>query len=149
MKFLAPVEGHKSKSIASSYYPFLRNGVAQGNPYLEPNDRKKLQGHYPVILNLRHYSPEMVAMVERNGRIGARYFPGNNGRPFDDVQFFSAMILSKLLSSVGFTPMSVFFSGFIPPQLWQSGFAFLENLFSCFPLLRRFGYFYLVAGVRQ
>ena len=67
MRFLAPVEGNKSKSIASSFYAFLRNGVAQGNPYLEPNDQKKLKDHYPVILNLKHYSPEMAAIVKRNG----------------------------------------------------------------------------------
>jgi SAM-dependent methyltransferase len=89
------------------------------------------------------------AMLKRNGRIGARYFPGHNGRPFDDVQFFSAMTLSKLLSNVGFVPRSVFSSGFIPPYLWQLGLGSLENLFSRLSLLRWFGYFYLVAGMKQ
>jgi hypothetical protein len=123
--------------------------VAQGNPYLEPNDQKKLKDHYPVILNLKHYSPEMVAMVERNGRIGARYFPGNNGRPFDDVQFFPDMTLSNLLSNVGFAPSSVVFSDFVPPQLWQLGLDSLENVFSHLPFLCWFGYFCLVAGIKR
>ena len=88
------------------------------------------------------------AMVKRHGRIGARYFPGNNGRPFDDVQFFSATTLSKLLSNVGFTPRSALFSGFVPPQLWRLGLDSLENFFSRFPILGRFGYFYLVTGIK-
>jgi SAM-dependent methyltransferase len=88
-------------------------------------------------------------MVKRQGRIGARYFPENNGRPFDDVQFFSTKTLSKLLSNVGFTPRSAWFSGFVPPHLWQLGVGSLENLLSRLPLLRWFGYFYLVAGIKR
>lgn len=59
------------------------------------------------------------------------------------------MTLSKLLSNVGFVPRSVFSSGFIPPYLWQLGLGSLENLFSRLSLLRWFGYFYLVAGMKQ
>jgi len=89
------------------------------------------------------------AMVKRQGRIGARYFPGNNGRPFDDVQFFSAKTLSRLLSNVGFTLKSVRFNGFVPPHLWQVGFGPLEDLLSRTPLLRWFGYFYLCSAMKQ
>ena len=309
MKCFLPLEGDKPRLIASSFYALLRDEVAEGNPYLDPDDQKKLRDHYPVVLNLKKYSPGMaamiyssrrchavqaildtefpfvfdagcgygsesflfaglgakvlavdisaeqiriarkrqyyyeelfnkhlditfiaanleeytlektnvsltwvasvlaamrnqdkflemtykatrpkgkimitdmnllnplflvkewyrrqhaknenvefalqadfLAMVRRQDRIGARYFSGNNGRLFDDVQFFSAITLSKLLSNVGFTPGSVFSSGFIPPYLWQLGLDSLENVLSRVPLLRCFGYFYLVSGLKQ
>jgi SAM-dependent methyltransferase len=309
LKVLSPIEKNKSKLILSRFYAFLRDEVVQGNPYLDQDDQKKLQDHYPVILNLKRYSPEMAAMiyssrrshavgaildtespyvfdagcgygsesflfaglgakvlavdsshnsifvakkrrplyeeffgkplditfevadletytpvmnsfsltwiasvlaairdqnsllqkiytatrprgeimitdmnllnplflvkewyrrqqakkispefggdsnfwemVKRQRRTGARYFRGNDGLVFDDVEFFSALTLSRLLSDTGFMPRSVFYSGFVPPHLWQLGFAFLENVFSGLPLLRWFGYFYLVAGIKQ
>jgi len=97
---------------------------------------------------LAEYS-NFLAMLKREGRIGARYFPTNNGRYFDDVQFFSPLTLSRLLSNTGFTPRSVVFSGFVPPHLWQLGLNSLEDVFSRVPLLRWFGYFYLVAGIKE
>ena len=87
-------------------------------------------------------------MVKRRNRIGAHYFRGNDGSSFDDVQFFSVDTLSKLLSNVGFTLTPELFSGFVPPHMWQLGLESLENAFSRFPILRRFGYFYLVAGTK-
>jgi len=89
------------------------------------------------------------SMIRRRGRTGARYLTGNNARSFDDVQFFSSRSLSDLLDDTGFVPKFVDFSGFVPPQLWKMGLDHLENVFSRLPFLRQFGYFYLVAAIKQ
>lgn len=87
------------------------------------------------------------AMFARRGRRGARYFPGDGaGLPFDDVQFFSALTLERLLSKVGFFLRSPFFHGFSPPRFHQLPFTGMEGLLSRIPALRYFGYFYVVTG---
>jgi SAM-dependent methyltransferase len=89
------------------------------------------------------------AMFRRKGRTGARYFPCIGKRSFDDVQFFTSRTLSNLLVRVGFSPSPSSFSGFVPPFFARKGLHGFENSFTKMPVLRSFGYFYVVAGVKR
>jgi SAM-dependent methyltransferase len=87
-------------------------------------------------------------MFRRKDRYGARYFERDGGEYFDDVQFFSSGTLGRLLKSVGFSSVQSTFSGYIPPVIFMDGLSFLEKTFSKIPLIRAFGYFYLLTGTK-
>jgi SAM-dependent methyltransferase len=92
---------------------------------------------------------DLWAMLRRRGRKGARYFLDEKGRVFDDVQFFWSRTLSRLLSSSGFNPVRTSYSGFLPPYPIMRRLFFLDEIFARLPLLRCFGYFYLMVGHKQ
>ena len=94
------------------------------------------------------WQADFGAMFNRRGRVGARYFQNGVGSTFDDVQFFSSVTLGRLLRQVGFRSIQFHFSGFIPPFLARLGLTRLETILARFPLLARFGYFYLETGVK-
>ncbi|MEM7585729.1 MAG: class I SAM-dependent methyltransferase [Acidobacteriota bacterium] len=84
-------------------------------------------------------------MVRRNHRKGARYFETSRGSEADDVQFFYPRTLAKLLRSTGFEPTPPSFSGFMPPLPLERHDR-LERFLARLPLIRRFGYFYLMSA---
>jgi SAM-dependent methyltransferase len=86
------------------------------------------------------------AMLNRHGRIGARYFTAAEGHLFDDVQFFSPATLKRLLCQVGFHSIQFHFSGFIPPLLARLGLTRGELLCARVPGIAHMGYFYLGIG---
>lgn len=88
------------------------------------------------------------AMFNRRERVGARYFRSSTGAVFDDVQFFSSATLERLLRQVGFRSPQFHFSGFISPLLARLGLTRLETILARFPVLARFGYFYLGIGFK-
>jgi hypothetical protein len=94
------------------------------------------------------HNADFGGMVRRRGRIGARYFRRDAGGQFDDVQFFSAGTLSRLLKEAGFTPLSPSFSGFVPPTALREGLSKIEYVAGRIPLIRLLGYFYVVSGVK-
>jgi SAM-dependent methyltransferase len=79
------------------------------------------------------------AMVQRRGRIGARFYARNREGVFDDVQFFTPATLACLLRNTGFQPLRPGFSGFTPPFLCRGGSNHLERLFSRVPGLNNLG----------
>ncbi len=85
-------------------------------------------------------------MLRRRGRRGARYFSDPAGGVVDDVQFFRPGTLARLLRRTGFSPAPATFSGFVPPRPASVDHRRLERLLARVPVLRRFGYFYLMAG---
>ena len=87
-------------------------------------------------------------MVQRRSRRGARCFPGDREGTVDDVQFFRPGTLARLLRSTGFSPSHASFSGLVPPVSIGFDPAWLESLIARAPLLKRFGYFYLMRGRR-
>jgi SAM-dependent methyltransferase len=87
-------------------------------------------------------------MFRRKNRDGARYFEWNGGGYFDDVQFFSSGTLGRLLKSVGFSSVQSSFSGYMPPVFFRDGLSVMEKTFSKIPLIRAFGYFYLLTGTK-
>lgn len=90
---------------------------------------------------------DFAVMFRRRGRNGARYYPMDEGEgEFDDVQFFSASTLQRLMKETGFFPCMVDHSGFVPPMLARMGLAGLEYVIPHVPLLRNLGYFYIVSG---
>ncbi len=89
---------------------------------------------------------DFLRMFRRKERIGARYFPAEQGDDFDDVQFFTSGTLSRLLRETGFTPRRTSFHGFVPPRLSRGPLARLERALGRLPLVRSLGYFYVVTG---
>ncbi len=90
---------------------------------------------------------DFVAMLSRRGRKGARYFPGEAGDQFDDVQFFTPVTLSALLRRTGFKTLKPRYSGLVPPAFGRLA-APLERCVRHAPGVRRMAYFYLITGVR-
>ncbi len=103
---------------------------------------------------LMEQSPEFktqanfLDMVLRHKRQGARYFKTLHGSDADDAQFFRPGTLAKLLRSTGFSPEPAGFSGFVPPIPIRSH-AQLERFLPRVPLIRKFGYFYLVRAKKM
>jgi SAM-dependent methyltransferase len=87
-------------------------------------------------------------MVQRKGRRGARFFPLKSQGEFDDAQFFTAGSLAALLRQVGFQVAQPSFSGFVPPQIYPSLLTPLELFLSRVPILKNFGYFYIITGIK-
>jgi SAM-dependent methyltransferase len=88
------------------------------------------------------------AMVARKNRMGARYYPCDNGGIMDDVQFFSANTLSTLLESIGFNSRSLHI-GYLPIEIAGRHMKFFDSLLMKIPLVSSMGYFYLVTGVKK
>jgi SAM-dependent methyltransferase len=86
------------------------------------------------------------AMVQRRGRIGARFYARNGEGVFDDVQFFTPATLVRLLRSAGFRTLTPDFSGFTPPFLFRGVSNHLERLFSRVPGLNYLGRAYILTG---
>jgi SAM-dependent methyltransferase len=86
------------------------------------------------------------AMVQRRGRIGARFYARKGEGVFDDVQFFTPATLARLLQSAGFQPLTPGFSGFTPPFLFRGVSKHLERVFSRVPGLNNLGRAYVVTG---
>jgi len=89
------------------------------------------------------------SMVRRRGRSGARLFPLGSQEWFDDVQFFTAKSLKVLLRRVGFRVDQASFSGFVLPQIYLSLLTPLETFMNKVPILKHFGYFYIVTGTKD
>ena len=87
-----------------------------------------------------------LRMLFRHGRKGAIYYPTKSDKKFDDVQFFTANTLEKLLTNVGFNCAEQSFSGFLPPFLYCKCTSFLERVFSKSFFLKYHGYFYHVSA---
>lgn len=89
---------------------------------------------------------DFAAMFFRRGRRGASYYHSDEGAAADDVQFFSAPTLARLVRSVGFTPRRVAYSGLMPPIPGVPGLGRLEAALATIPALRALGYFYLLTA---
>jgi glycosyltransferase involved in cell wall biosynthesis/SAM-dependent methyltransferase len=93
---------------------------------------------------------DFAAMLCRRGRRGARYFPADNGgAEFDDVQFFTAGTLRRLLATTGFDPCAGSWQGYVPPEVYRFLPGGVERGLAMVPLLRTAGYFYLACGSKS
>ena len=106
--------------------------------------RKKAAQKFPGIGG----SSAFWHMLRRKGRNGARYFEAGDGSSFDDVQFFAPGTLASLLKCTGFDPQAPLFSGFSPPMMTGKRHVGLEHFLGRMPLLRSFGYFYIISGIK-
>jgi SAM-dependent methyltransferase len=106
--------------------------------------RRRAMRAYPEFAQ----QADFLAMVRRRERAGARYFTNLDGGCFDDVQFFTARTLSRLIRTSGFEAVSVDYAGFIPPPVFRPGMRGLEQALGSVPAIRSFGYFYTVTGRR-
>jgi SAM-dependent methyltransferase len=109
--------------------------------------RRRFEARRKNIIFSQH--ADFWAMLQRKNREGARFFENENGKCFDDVQFFSPRTLTRLLEVVGFSSIQRSFSGFLPPFLFKEWLVFFEGGLSQMPLIRSLGYFYLVTGVKR
>jgi len=106
--------------------------------------RRKAMKSCPAFAREADY----LSMVRRKGRKGARFFPGNNGVFFDDVQFFTPYSLRKVLKEVGFMGVHLQFSGFLPIPLFPIRTLCQEFIFCKIPMIRVLGRAYVAEGSR-
>jgi SAM-dependent methyltransferase len=56
-------EHNRPEKIAAAFYAFLREEVTHGNPYLNRDGQRLLQGHYPFMMDPQRYPPDLIATL--------------------------------------------------------------------------------------
>jgi len=118
-----------------------------GNPLFLVNEWRRRRNNMRRSRAFR-YEADYAGMLSRTKRSGARYFPTEEGPIVDDVQFFTAGTLGRLLQKQGFHVLKPHWFGFLPPRANRHTRLILERVFSKLPAIRAMGYFYLLAGIK-
>jgi SAM-dependent methyltransferase len=67
-KDLGSAKQGPGEKIVHAFYQILRKEVCEGNMELLPEEQKKLQSHYPIMMDPDHYPPPLAATIYANRR---------------------------------------------------------------------------------